>query len=232
MKKLLSVVLVLALVLGLAIPAFADGTVRPTAHTTVTSLDGINSVTVNGTTAYYEYDSNTGSSVKYIRAELPVGISGKTEYDLKNATVVIETNDVTPTVMYGNTVVNPTVIELSESTYTYSIDLFNKAYTISVSGNDYTLAAGLADGRVSINSNDPLILSGTLNGVTADVYGSCQNNLYMGNPYYSVWTYINYFVAATLPSGTTISSVPGSFTYASGASFAGGGKTGSGTSVS
>lgn len=191
MKKLLSVVLALILVLGLAMPAFADGTTKPTAHTTVTSLDGVSSVTVNGTTAYYEYDSNTGSSVKYIRAELPK--ASATEYSLKHATVVITTTGSAASIP-GYTA------SVSGNQYTFNgVNLFNTAYTVSVGSYSYTLAAGIEDGRVGISSNDPLVVSGTLNDVTADVYGSNQNNPYMGNPYYSSgWTFINYFVTGTL----------------------------------
>ena len=221
MKKLLSVVLALILVLGLAMPAFADGTTKPTAHTTVTSLDGVSSVTVNGTPAYYEYDSNTGSSAKYIRAELPK--ASATEYSLKNATVVITTTGSTASIPgYTATV--------SGNQYTFtSVNLFNTAYTVSVGSYSYTLAAGIEDGRVEISSGDPLGLSGTLNGVVIDVFGNNQNNPYMGNPYYSSgWTFINYFVSGTLPSGTSLNNVTGSFTVASGATFSGPASTVSG----
>ena len=58
MKKLLSVILALVLVFGLAVvPAFADETTAPTSSTTATH-PGITSVTVEGTTAYYQYDNN------------------------------------------------------------------------------------------------------------------------------------------------------------------------------
>jgi len=214
-KKLISIVLALVLVLGIAVPAFADGTTRPTAHTVVTSLDGVSSVTVNGTAAYYEYDSNTGSSVKYIRAELPK--ASATEYSLKTATVVITTTGSNAASIPGYTA------SVSGNQYTFTgVNLFNTAYTVSVGSYSYTLAAGIEDGRVGIGSSDPLRLSGTLESVTADVYGSNQNNPYMGNPYYSTgWTFISYFVTATLPSGKVLNNVTGSFTIASGASFSG-----------
>jgi len=214
-KKLISIVLALVLVFGLAVPAFADGTTRPTAHTAVTSLDGVSSVTVNGTAAYYEYDSNTGSSVKYIRAELPK--ASATEYSLKTATVVITTTGSNAASIPGYTA------SVSGNQYTFTgVNLFNTAYTVSVGSYSYTLAAGIEDGRVGIGSCDPLRLSGTLVSVTADVYGSNQNNPYMGNPYYSTgWTFISYFVTATLPANTALNNVTGSFTIASGASFSG-----------
>ncbi|MGI6089769.1 MAG: hypothetical protein ACOYEL_00005, partial [Saccharofermentanales bacterium] len=75
MKKLLAVLLTLVMVLSLRGVATAEVGTRPTARTEVTSLAEISSVTVGGTTAYYEYDNNTGSDVKYIRAMVPATVS-------------------------------------------------------------------------------------------------------------------------------------------------------------
>ena len=105
--------------------------------------------------------------------------------------------------------------------YTFSgVDLLNTAYTVTVGSNSYTLAAGLADGRVEVSSSDPLKLEGYLDSSTntIDPFGSCQNNPYMGNPYYSTgWTFISYFFSATLPTGSNTGDVSGSLTVASGA---------------
>ncbi|MBQ9808354.1 MAG: hypothetical protein IJM55_05755, partial [Ruminococcus sp.] len=186
------------------------------------SLTGISSVTVNGTAAYYEYDSNTGSSTYYIRAELPN--SSGTEYELKNANVVITTTGDTPSVFLSNVEIDPN--DMTGNSYYYTLDLLNVAYTISVNTNNYTFAAGIADGQVGISSSDPLRLAGSLASTTLNFYGSCQNNPYMGNPYYSSgWTFISYFFSATLPTGTDLGSVSGSFTLPSGASLSGAGQT-------
>ncbi len=218
MKKLISIIVALVLVLGLAVPAFAD-VAKPTSHDELQSIPSVfSSVVIEGTTAKFEQDSN-GSTI-YIRAELPN--TSKTEYNLTHAGVVITTTGSIPTVSYnGNTVA---VSDVDENDYYYTLNLLNRAYSVAVGGNTYTLAAGLADGRVEVSSSDPLKVGGTLDSVTIDAYGSCQNNPYMGNPYYTEWTYINYFISATLPSGT-ISSITGNLSLASGATLTGAGVT-------
>ena len=216
MKKLLSIVLALVLVLGLAVvPAFADETVRPTSHTSVTSLAGISSVTVKGVNAYYEYDNNTGTGVKYIRAKLP---NTSTWEDLQAATVVITTTGNAPTVAYnGNPITTPTP---SGNAYTYTLDLLNKRYSVSVtdSGNTYTyyLAAGFTN-RVAISNSDSLGLVsaviGDSNSSNISVYGSVVQNAYMGNTYYVNntinWTDTNvaYYVAGQFSSANAVANV-------------------------
>ncbi|MFR7635862.1 MAG: acid shock protein [Lachnospiraceae bacterium] len=69
-NKLLAFVLALAMALSVSVVAFASETTAPTSSTDVSTLDGIASVNVEGVDAYYQYDDNTGSSVKYIRAKL------------------------------------------------------------------------------------------------------------------------------------------------------------------
>ncbi len=220
MKKILAVLIALTMVFGLAIvPSFADPT-KPTSHDEATSHPGITSVTVAGTSAIFETDDNTGSAI-YIRATLPSGTTGgKTEYELRNATVVISTNGIAPSVYYGNTYINPTSVIQDEDEYTYTLDLLNKVYTVTISSTNYTLAAGIDDGSVAVSSSDPLRLEGYLDNSDNPIttFGSCQNNPYMGNPYYSSgWTFISYFFSATLPSGTSTGDVPGSLTVANGA---------------
>jgi hypothetical protein len=230
MKKIVSIVLALVLALGLSSAvAFAD-VVKPTSHTSENvSHSGITSVTVAGTTAIFEKDSNTGDQV-YIRAELPN--TSATEYSLKHAAVVINATG-TIYLLDGDDPVQ--YDSLVGDTYTYTLDLFNKAYTVTTGSDDYTLAAGIADGQVGISNSDPLLLSGTMANTSLNFYGSCQNNPYMGNPYYSSgWTFIGYYFTAALPSTANISNVNGSFTLATGASITGGGQTSytsSGTNV-
>ena len=218
MKKLISIIVALVLVLGLAVPAFADGTVKPTSHTSENvSHPGITSVTIASESAIFEQDSNTGNQV-YIRAELP-NTSG-TEYGLKNAIVVISTDQEIPEVKYGSVTQNATNEDYENFVFTYTLDMMNKAYTVTVGSDDYILAAGIQDGRVNVSTNDPLKLDGYLvsSTNTIDTFGSCQNNPYMGNPYYSSgWTFISYFFSATLPTGSNTADVPGSLTVANGA---------------
>lgn len=216
MKKLLSIVLALVLVLGLAVvPAFADETVRPTSHTSVASLTGISSVTVKGVDAYYEYDNNTGTGVKYIRAKLP---NTSTWEDLQSATVVITTTGSAPTVKYNGTPQSAT--SHSGNAYTYSLNLLNKRYSVTVTsgGNSYTyyLAAGFTS-RVAISDSDSLGLVsaviGEENSSNISVYGSVIQNTYMGNTYYVTnninWTDTNvaYYVAGQFSSANAVANV-------------------------
>lgn len=218
MKKILAVLIALTMVFGLAIvPSFADPT-KPTSHDEATSHPGITSVTVAGTSAIFETDDNTGSAI-YIRATLPSGTTGgKTEHELKNATVVITTTGDTPSVIYNNIDVDPD--DSVGNSYYYTLNLFNRAYSVTVGSSSYTFAAGVDDGIVAVSSSDPLKLNGTLANNTEDVstFGSCQNNPFMGNPFYSGgWTFISYFFADTLPANSDIGSVSGSLTVADGA---------------
>lgn len=237
MKKLVSIILALVLVLGLAVvPAFADETTAPTSSTTVTSHPGISSVTVNSTAAYYQYDNNTGSSVVYIRAKMP---NTSTWGSLQSATVVITTTGNAPTVAYnGSPITTPTP---SGNAYTYTLDLLNKRYSVSVtdSGNTYTyyLAAGFTN-KVVIGSGDNLGIANATIGnsstsgssATLNIYGSVVQNNYMGNTYYvnhnTNWTDTNvtYFIAGLYtPNGDTLTSVSKTLSFCTGASLASGG---------
>jgi len=211
MKKFLAVLIALTMVFGLAIvPSFADPT-KPTSHDEATSHPGITSVTVAGTSAIFETDDNTGSDV-YIRATLPSGSDGKTEHDLKTASVVIVATGNT-TVRFNNT--NVSYASKVGYTYTFTLDLLNKAYEVSVGDDDYILAAGIDDGVVAVSSSDPLRLEGYLDNSSNPIttFGSCQNNPFMGNPFYSSgWTFISYFFSATLPENSSTGNVSGSLT--------------------
>ena len=167
-----------------------DGLSAPTTHTEVAKPATINSISVGSATAYYETDDNTGNTT-YIRALL----TGKTEYDLKNATVTVNlTNSSTAVALDGTAITGGT------TSRTFTTDLMNKAHTLTIGGVDYILAAGLPNGRVSIDSNDPLGLGTvTMVGTTMDVYGANVQNPFMGNTYFvnrnTNWTFINYFIS-------------------------------------
>ena len=119
-RKILSLVLALALVFSLSSVAFAASTDAPTESTSVSSIAGVTGITVNGTSAYYEYDDNTGSGNVYIRAILP---STTTEYDLENATVQI--NKTMTTSIGGDIAFTGGMTSVSAT-----VDLFNNAYTV------------------------------------------------------------------------------------------------------
>ena len=197
-NKLLAFVLALAMALSVSVVAFASETTAPTSSTTVTSLDGIASVTVEGVDAYYQYDNNTGSDVKYIRAKLG---ATKTWEDLQSARVAITTTGAVPTVA-GATATSSTGNE-----YIYTLNLLNTRYAVTVGSNTYYLAAGFEKNIALSNSDtDPLAITVTKLGSvagTANVYGSVVQNNYMGNTYYvnngTNWTDTNvaYYVSGT-----------------------------------
>ena len=197
-----------------------DGLSAPTTHTEVAKPATINSISVGSATAYYETDDNTGNTT-YIRALL----TGKTEYDLKNATVTVNlTNSSTAVALDGTAITGGT------TSRTFTTDLMNKAHTLTIGGVDYILAAGLPNGRVSIDSNDPLGLGTvTMAGTTMDVYGANVQNPFMGNTYFvnrnTNWTFINYFISGVLPTGISLSSVATAYTLKSGATISGAGAT-------
>lgn len=197
-NKLLAFVLALAMALSVSVVAFASETTAPTSSTDVSALDGIASVTVEGVDAYYQYDDNTGSSVKYIRAKLG---ATKTWEDLQTAEVKITTSGAVPTVA------GATATATENNTYTYELNLLNTRYAVTVGSNTYYLAAGFEKNIALSNSDtDPLAITVTKLGSvagTANVYGSVVQNNYMGNTYYvnngTNWTDTNvaYYVSGT-----------------------------------
>ena len=197
-NKLLAFVLALAMALSGSVGAFASETTAPTSSTTVTALDGIASVNVEGVDAYYQYDDNTGSSVKYIRAKLG---ATKTWENLQSARVAITTTGAVPTVA-GATATSSTGNE-----YIYTLNLLNTRYAVTVGSNTYYLAAGFEKNiALSANDVDPLAITVSQLGSSTtgiNVYGSVVQNNYMGNTYYvnngTNWTDTNvaYYISGT-----------------------------------
>lgn len=197
-NKLLAFVLALAMALSVSVVAFASETTAPTSSTTVTALDGIASVNVEGVDAYYQYDDNTGSSVKYIRAKLG---ATKTWENLQSARVAITTTGAVPTVA-GATATSSTGNE-----YIYTLNLLNTRYAVTVGSNTYYLAAGFEKNiALSANDVDPLAITVSQLGASTtgiNVYGSVVQNNYMGNTYYvnngTNWTDTNvaYYISGT-----------------------------------
>lgn len=209
-NKLLAFVLALAMALSVSVVAFASETTAPTSSTTVTTLDGIASVNVEGVDAYYQYDDNTGSSVKYIRAKLG---ATKTWENLQSARVAITTTGAVPAVA-GATATSSTGNE-----YIYTLNLLNTRYAVTVGSNTYYLAAGF-EGAIAISSTDPLAITAATLGTasTLNIYGYVVQNNYMGNTYYvnngTNWTDTNvaYYVSGTYTWVGLKSSVDASFT--------------------
>lgn len=223
-KRLVALCMAFAMMFSLLTVVHAegsnDGLSAPTTHTEVAKPATINSISVGSATAYYETDDNTGDTT-YIRAQL----TGKTEYDLKNAAVTVNLQDSSTTVKLDGTAITG-----DTTARTFTTNLMNKAHTLTIGSTDYVLAAGLASGQVGIDSNDPLSLGTvTMAGTTMDVYGANVQNPFMGNTYFvnrnTDWTFINYFISKVLPVGTSLSSVSTTYTLKDGAKISGAGAT-------
>ncbi|MEM1483583.1 DUF4430 domain-containing protein [Oscillospiraceae bacterium PP1C4] len=212
-KQSLALLLAVIMVLSLNISTFATTTSGITT-TTIPTPSTIVSATIGGSNAVFQQDSN-GSAI-YIRAMLP---SGKTEMDLKNARIVITTTQ--------GTSLSSSELTFSKNRTIYtcnSADLLNKPYTITIGGAPYILAAGLQDGSVPVSSNDSLgIKAATLDGNTAEIYGTNVQNPFTGNPAAATnnkWTFVEYFVKSDVSKTTD---VDGTLTLPAGASVKAGG---------
>lgn len=204
-KKITALLLALVMALSLSTMAFADGTTTTTTgkvtRTTVNSIDAVSSVTIGGTTAYYEKDSNTGDQI-YIRAEL----AGKTEFDLKSTDVVINLSNAGATINGDLAFTGAGNVRTATN-----VNLLNKVYTVIISTSEggvttsktYKLAAGLPNGAVAIASGDPLRINSIVVGDATDNAITATNvqNPLMGNTVSNKdgkWTFVTYKVNATL----------------------------------
>ena len=208
--------LIFMLLMAFALPSFAAD---PTGSITLPTPTEVTSITVGGATAYYQQDDNGPD--KFIRAIVPT-----TAHGLKDTTVVINL------VNSATTVTSPNLTFTGGGTTTRTatgVDLLNKAYQVNIGGTNYILAAGLPNGVVAIDSSDPLkIAPVVLEGENAVVEGFNVQNPYMGNDSYSEWTFINYYVTATLPASTPLNNFNGTMSLAGGASVTGGCATSTG----
>lgn len=205
-KKITALLLALVMALSLSTMAFADGTTTTTTgkvtRTTVNSIDAVSSVTIGGTTAYYEKDSNTGDQI-YIRAM----VAGGSEYGLKSTNVVINLSNAGATINGDLAFTGAGNVRTATN-----VNLLNKVYTVIISTSEggvttsktYKLAAGLPNGVVAIAPNDPLRISTLEFGdVGAMFTGTNAQNPLMGNTVSntdSKWTFVSYKAAATMAS--------------------------------
>lgn len=205
-KKITALLLALVMALSLSTMAFADGTTTTTTgkvtRTTVNSIDAVSSVTIGGTTAYYEKDSNTGDQI-YIRAM----VAGGSEYGLKSTDVVINLSNAGATINGDLSFTGAGNVRTATN-----VNLLNKVYTVIISTSEggvttsktYKLAAGLPNGVVAIAPNDPLRISTLEFGnVGAMFTGTNAQNPLMGNTVSntdSKWTFVSYKAAAAMDS--------------------------------
>lgn len=226
MKKLLSLLLAVVMILSLCTVAFAADTTAtvtptlPTGSTLVTSISGITSITINGDTAVYHTDSD---GVTYIRAidNPDSNGNGGTEWALKKATVVINRTTGT-TVTSTDISFTSTPVRLTAT----NVNLFNTTHELVIGGQTYVLAAGLPGGDVAVAAADPLAVSNvTIGGATGTVSATNVQNPYIGNTAKSGgkgWTFITYKIDATMATApTSRSNVAASLTTATGATVSG-----------
>lgn len=233
MKKFFSLALVAALTFTMNMTTFAQAA-PPENERPVESVDamvsGLDSVTIGNTSASIVQDINAGGDTEdqvYARATLP---SGSTEYALRHQTVTIESSEA---VQWDGT-----PVQAVDGKYVISsVDLFNKAYTLTIgTGDDATnvlVAAGLeASENLPVAEDDTLKVSDLkLVGLDTKLNVTNTVNPYYANDYYEnengnwEWNSIIYqFVLANnakLPSTTDLAKVSGTMTVAANATVSG-----------
>lgn len=209
-KKITALLLALVMALSLSTMAFANGTTTTTTgkvtRTTVNSIDAVSSVTIGGTTAYYEKDSNTGDQI-YIRAM----VAGGSEHDLKSTDVVINLSNAGATINGDLAFTGAGNVRTATN-----VNLLNKVYTVIISTSEggvttsktYKLAAGLPSGAVSIDGSDPLRIVSIVVGDATDnaITATNAQNPLMGNTVSNKdgkWTFINYKVNSAMQTAPT-----------------------------
>jgi len=204
-RKLVALFLVLTLSLSLCSFAMAANPEVADKSTVVSGPSNVTSFTVNGDTPSFQTD--VGSTATYAR----VIDNGGSEYSLKNATIEIRAEEeITVSVTDDNNQAVNVVEYEDEDTIEYvyeaDVNLFNKVANVTVGTATYVVAAGLPDGAVAIDANDPLKINAiTIGGAPGTVTATNVQNPYMGNDELSggTWTFINYKVDAQVSDTIT-----------------------------
>lgn len=206
-KRMISLIMAMVMILSLCTVTFATETTNtlglPAGTTEVSGPANVTAFTVNGDAASFQTDA--GSSTVYAR----VIDNGGSEYALKNAVLEIRSEaDLAVTVKdsaEADVPVSTTVDEDTyENVYTVTVNLFNKIATVTIDSDSYVVAAGLPEGTVDIDANDPLAVNGAIiGGATGIVTATNVQNPYIGNVAKSGeagWTFVNYKIDASMTS--------------------------------
>lgn len=211
-QSVLSIMLVLAMTASMLIAAPAKeakaATAAPTVATDV-AHDEITDVTVDGVDADVSFQKdNNGVNATFIRILLPSSTAVST---LQNLAFTITTD-----ISAGDLEWNNDELELDGAIGEYTCagaDLYNKAYTLSIGGTDYILAAGIAGGKTSVPAGETGVITGArLAGVAATMERDVIESDFMGNPYFGEmgydWTSVTYLISGvTLPNDTNRAAV-------------------------
>lgn len=204
-QSVLSIMLVLAMTASMLIAAPAKEAKAATAAPTVATgvdPDEITDVTVDGVDANVSFQKdNNGVNATFIRILLPSSTAVST---LQNLAFTITTD-----ISAGDLEWNTDELELDGAIGEYTCagaDLYNKAYTLSIGGTDYILAAGIEGGKTSVPAGETGVITGArLAGVAATMKRDVIESDFMGNPYFDEmgydWTSVTYIITgATLPN--------------------------------
>ena len=180
------------------------------AHKEITDVTVTN---VSGADVVFQKDDN-GVNATFIRIMLP---SNTTISTLKNLKLTISADEDTYDEMTWDK--SKLTLDGEDGEYTCNgVDLYNEAYTLSIGGKKYILAAGIADDTITAPNNEPgVIKNAQLNGIATTMDRDIIQSDYMGNPYFGEmgykWTSVTYILKATLPQLTDDQRKAVDFTY-------------------
>ena len=165
----------------------------------------MSSVTIGGTTAYYEKDSNTGDQI-HIRAM----VAGGSEYGPKSTDVVINLSNAGATINGDLAFTGAGNVRTATN-----VNLLNKVYTVIIAprgaasrpARPISWLPALPNGVVAIAPNDPPRITALKFGtVDATFTGTNVQNPFMGNTLVNTenkWTFVNYKADATATATIT-----------------------------
>lgn len=224
-KSIMSFVLAFAMAATMLIAAPAKEAkaayAAPTGTTTLTNeehpeITNVTVTNVNGANVSYQMDDNDEEDA-FIRILLPEATTVDTLKQLKVAiTVAPEVEQFSCN--------SGLTFNAKGNTYTCNAaDFYNKAYTISVGGSDYILAAGIASAKMDVPSKETNIIKyaklgdGKEVAIATNMQRDIIQSDYMGNPYFGEmgydWTSVTYILTSeTLPNTLTRNAVVLSYT--------------------